>query len=79
MDDRPYWPRMAMAFLALGGLINSSYLTIHRLRPTQSAPLVCGVVGNCEAVQASKYSVFPQPMAFRWPILALWAFCCWWC
>lgn len=59
MDERPEWPRMAMAFLALGGLINSSYLTIHRLRPTQSAPLVCGVVGNCEAVQASKYSVFP--------------------
>ncbi|KPL86213.1 vitamin K epoxide reductase family protein [Herpetosiphon geysericola] len=59
MDERPYWPRMAMAFLALGGLINATYLSIHRLRPTQSGPLVCGVVGNCEAVQASKYSVFP--------------------
>lgn len=57
MSERSLLPRMAAAMLALVGLIDSTYLTIHHYRPSIS--LVCPVGGGCETVQTSMWSMFP--------------------
>lgn len=49
------WLRKAIAFLALGGLLISTYLLLHRLGVV--GRLVCAVEG-CEVVQTSPYAVF---------------------
>jgi uncharacterized membrane protein len=48
--------RMAVAVLALCGVLVSSYLLLYKLGVIGS--MVCGVGGECERVQASQYSVF---------------------
>lgn len=48
--------RMAVAALALGGLLVSVYLLLYKLGVLGS--LVCGAEGGCERVQASRYAVF---------------------
>jgi uncharacterized membrane protein len=46
--------RMAVALLALLGLLLSGYLTLHALGMT--GPLACGGSGSCEKVQASRWA-----------------------
>jgi uncharacterized membrane protein len=48
--------RMAVAVLALCGLLVSAYLLLYKLGVIGS--MVCGVANECERVQASRYSVF---------------------
>jgi uncharacterized membrane protein len=48
--------RMAVAVLALAGLLVSVYLLLYKLGVL--GRLVCGVEGGCERVQASQYAVF---------------------
>lgn len=48
--------RMAVATLALVGLLVSIYLLLYKLGWT--GPLVCGSGGGCERVQASRWAVF---------------------
>lgn len=57
MTERALWPRMTAALLALLGLIDSAYLTIHHYRP--SVTLSCPVGGGCETVQSSIWSTLP--------------------
>jgi uncharacterized membrane protein len=57
MNERSLFPRMAAALLALLGLIDSAYLTIHHYRPSVS--LSCPVGGGCETVQTSAWSTLP--------------------
>lgn len=53
---------MAIALMALLGLLDAAYLAIERL---SGGTLVCPVGGGCEAVQSSSYSVFlGVPVAF---------------
>ena len=47
---------MAAAVLALGGLLVSAYLLLYKLGVIGS--MACGVAGECERVQASRYSEF---------------------
>jgi uncharacterized membrane protein len=54
--------RMAVAVLALVGVLVSGYLLLYKLGVLGA--LVCGVEGGCERVQASRYSVlFGVPVA----------------
>ncbi|MEK6609735.1 MAG: vitamin K epoxide reductase family protein [Gemmatimonadota bacterium] len=48
--------RMAVAVLALLGLLLSIYLTLYKLGFT--GPLVCGAGGSCERVQNSQWGDF---------------------
>ncbi|MBI1723255.1 MAG: vitamin K epoxide reductase family protein [Gemmatimonadetes bacterium] len=48
--------RMAVAVLALVGLLLSTYLLLYKLGFT--GPLVCGAGGSCERVQTSQWGVF---------------------
>jgi uncharacterized membrane protein len=48
--------RMAVAILALCGVLVSCYLLLYKLGVIGS--MVCGAGGECERVQASQYSVF---------------------
>ena len=57
MTERALWPRMTAALLALLGLIDSAYLTLHHYRPSVS--LSCPVGGGCETVQSSIWSTLP--------------------
>ncbi len=50
------WPRMAVATLALAGLLISAYLLLHRLGLV--GRLICGAEGSCETVQSSSYAEF---------------------
>jgi len=59
MIERPMAPRMALAVLGVLGTLNSLYLSLQRWFPASTAPLKCGVVGDCAVVQASPYSQFP--------------------
>lgn len=59
MIDRPLAPRMALAVIGVLGTLNGLYLSLQRLFPDRTAPLKCGLVGDCAAVQASAYSRFP--------------------
>ena len=59
MTERSFIPRMTLAVLGVLGTLNALYLSLHRWQPQTTAPLQCGVIGNCQAVQASPYSVFP--------------------
>jgi uncharacterized membrane protein len=53
---------MAVAVLALGGLLVSTYLLLYKLGVIGS--MVCGVANECERVQASRYStLFGVPVA----------------
>ncbi len=52
------WNHRLLIVVALIGTLNATYLTVTRLLPKQIA-LQCGIVGDCQAVQASIYSVFP--------------------
>jgi len=47
---------MAVAVLALGGVLDSTYLLLYKLGVIGS--MVCGAGGECERVQASRYSTF---------------------
>ncbi len=66
--------RQAIAFLALGGLLVSTYLWLYRVGAV--GELAC-VVGACDVVQASRYAVFLGLPVAAWgmigytPILAL--------
>ncbi len=57
MNERSLLPRMAAALLALLGLIDGAYLTLHHYRP--SINLRCPVGGGCETVQGSAWSTLP--------------------
>ncbi len=58
MHERSPLPRMVAATLALLGVIDSAYLTLHHYRP--SVTLSCPVGGgNCETVQTSAWSTLP--------------------
>jgi uncharacterized membrane protein len=59
MIERPLVPRMALAVLGVLGTLNALYLALQRWFPASTAPLKCGLVGDCAAVQASPYSQFP--------------------
>jgi len=48
--------RMAVAVLALCGLLVSAYLLLYKLGVIGS--MVCGAANECERVQASRYSEF---------------------
>jgi uncharacterized membrane protein len=48
--------RMAIAVVALLGLINAAYLTLHAYGII--GELACGIVAGCDTVQASKWSRF---------------------
>lgn len=62
MVDRPLFPRMAIAVLALIGLLDAAYLSIERAR---GATLACPIGGGCATVQSSPYSIFlGVPIAF---------------
>lgn len=56
MIERTLYPRMAVALLALLGIINAGYLTLSRIYPSA---LVCLTGGGCEAAAQSPYSLFP--------------------
>lgn len=58
--------RQAIAFLALGGLLISTYLLLHRLGVV--GQLVCAVEG-CEVVQTSPYAVFLGVPVAGWGVL----------
>ncbi len=61
MQHSPY-PRMAIALMALLGLLDAAYLSIERI---SGGALVCPVGGGCEAVQSSAYAVqLGVPVAF---------------
>lgn len=61
LQHSPY-SRMAIALMALLGLLDAAYLAIERL---SGGTLVCPVGGGCEAVQSSSYSMFlGVPVAF---------------
>jgi uncharacterized membrane protein len=47
---------MAVAVLALGGVLDSTYLLLYKLGVIGT--MACGVANECERVQASRYSVF---------------------
>ena len=54
--------RMAVAVLAVCGLVVSTYLLLYKLGVIGS--MVCGVANECERVQASRYStLFGVPVA----------------
>ncbi|MBI4513520.1 MAG: vitamin K epoxide reductase family protein [Gemmatimonadetes bacterium] len=59
------WLRKAIAFLALGGLLISTYLLLHRLGVV--GRLVCAVEG-CEVVQTSPYAVFLSVPVAGWGV-----------
>jgi uncharacterized membrane protein len=62
MDEQPAYPRMAIALLALLGLIDAAYLAIERVT---GGPLACPLGGGCETVQGSPYAIFlGVPVAF---------------
>ena len=46
---------LAAAIVALGGLVDSVYLTLHHLT---SEPVPCTVIAGCETVLTSKYAEF---------------------
>lgn len=56
------FPRMAVALLALLGLLDAAYLALERIT---GGPIVCPVGGGCETVQSSPYALlFGIPVAF---------------
>jgi uncharacterized membrane protein len=57
ITTRTIYARMAIALLALLGLIDSTYLALERFSPRVA--LVCPLGGGCEAVQASRWSTLP--------------------
>lgn len=54
---RSIYARMAIALLALLGLLDSAYLALERFSP--QVALVCPLGGGCETVQASRWSTLP--------------------
>jgi uncharacterized membrane protein len=55
--------RMAMAVLALAGLMIAGYMLLYEMGVI--ATVACGMSGSCEAVQASPWSIFlgiPVPL-----------------
>ncbi len=52
----PSVARMAVAFLALVGLLISTYLMLHRIGLV--GRLYCGIEGACETVQSSRWATF---------------------
>ncbi len=52
----PSLARMAVAFLALVGLLLSTYLMLHRIGLV--GRLYCGIEGACETVQSSRWATF---------------------
>jgi uncharacterized membrane protein len=54
---RTIYARMAIALLALLGLLDSAYLALERFSP--QVALVCPLGGGCETVQASRWSTLP--------------------
>lgn len=57
MMTRAPYPRMAVALLALLGLLDSAYLTLERFVP--DVGMVCLTGGGCETVQRSSWSTLP--------------------
>lgn len=61
-NERSPYPRMAVALLALLGILDAAYLSIERV---SGGDLICPVGGGCETVQSSAYStLFGIPVAF---------------
>lgn len=56
-NTRALYARMAIALLALLGLLDAAYLTLHRYE--EGIGLVCPVGGGCETVQESRWSTLP--------------------
>ncbi len=52
-DPLPAWRQIAMVILFLLGMLVAFYLTYVEVRSTKA---VCGPVGDCNAVQSSKYA-----------------------
>jgi len=75
-SDQPAWQQQAIAFLSLLGLGVAAYLTYVKLTHTEA---YCGPVGDCYAVQMSRYSeLFGVPVAVLGGltylvVLALWS------
>lgn len=57
MPTRTLYSRMAVALLALLGLLDAAYLTLNHYQSRLS--LVCPVGGGCETVQQSAWSTLP--------------------
>lgn len=55
MNEPSPYPRMAVALLALLGLLDAAYLAVERL---SGGTLVCPVGGGCDIVQSSPYAIF---------------------
>lgn len=55
LEERPPLSRMAIALLALAGLLISSYLTLYKLG--YLGEIQC-TIGGCETVQTSRWAVF---------------------
>jgi uncharacterized membrane protein len=55
LEERPPLSRMAIALLALAGLLLSSYLTLYKLG--YLGAIQC-TLGGCETVQSSRFSYF---------------------
>lgn len=67
---QPPVSRMAIAVLALLGLLLSAYLTIYKLGYLGIIPCVDG---GCEVVQSSAYAYFPPRSMVLWgPPVAMW-------
>lgn len=69
MVQRTLYTRMAVALLALLGLLDSAYLTLNRYADQLS--LVCPVGGGCEAVQRSDWSTLPPGAGIPVAVLGL--------
>jgi uncharacterized membrane protein len=62
MTERSPYPRMAIALLALLGLMDASYLSLERLT---GGDLICPTGGGCAIVQTSPYAIlFGIPVAY---------------
>src|SRR5262245_33739374 len=57
LTARTLYARMALALLALLGLLDAAYLTLERFSP--QVALVCPLGGGCATVQASRWSTLP--------------------
>jgi len=54
-QERGRWIQFAAAFVAVLGLADSVYLTIHNLTAT---PVPCSIIEGCETVLTSQYAEF---------------------
>jgi uncharacterized membrane protein len=69
-EPSPPIARMAIAVIALLGLLVSAYLSMYKLG--YLGVIQCSV-GGCEVVQASAYAFFPPRSIVEWgPPVALW-------